>query len=134
MAFDREISAMTNFCEASSLSGLARRGVVHSQFNRLKDGRFGPSIAAICLKRSQFSEWLDDSADNRNLLRAATCGDDDPIMNDCLEAYDEALAGYPDPTNDATHYHDTSIDPPYWTVGATRTIQIDTLIFYKNVK
>ena len=134
MAFDREISAMTAFCEASSLSPAARRGVIHSQFNRLRDGRFGPTVAAICLKRYQYSEWLSDRADNNNLLRAAECKDDDPIMGDCLEAYDEALAGYPDPTDGATHYHDISISPPAWTAGATKTCQIDSLIFYKNVR
>jgi spore germination cell wall hydrolase CwlJ-like protein len=42
--------------------------------------------------------------------------------------------GVSDPTHAATHYHDTSINPPDWTVGAIRTVKLGKLIFYKGVR
>lgn len=134
MAFNREIVAMTAYCEASSASPEERRCIVHSMVNRKADGRFGKTLAAICLKRYQFSEWNDDAGDNANLLRAANALDTDPIMLDCLASYDEVADGGPDPSGGATHYHDKSIKPPYWAEGATVTRVTNKFIFYKDVK
>jgi hypothetical protein len=134
MPFDREIAALTAFCEASNASPEERRCVIHSMFNRKADGRFGKTIAAICLKRYQFSEFNDDAADNANLVRGANTPLSDPIIQDCLAAFDEAVAGGRDPSNKATHYHDKSIRPPDWTVGATVARVTPKFIFYKDVK
>lgn len=133
MAYDKAIAVITVAAEASNQSHPARQGVAASIFNRLADGRFGTTIAAICLKRFQYSEWNGDASDNANLERVAKLPDGDPVILDCAVAYDEAAAGK-DPTGGATHYHDTSIAPPNWTQGATRTCQIGALIFYTNVK
>jgi N-acetylmuramoyl-L-alanine amidase len=119
MACDREICAITTYCEASNASPEERRCIVHSMFNRKADGRFGKTIAAVCLKRFQFSEFNDDQGDNANLMRAANAPDNDPVFLDCLEAFDEVADGSPDPSGGATHYHDKSIKPPYWATGAT---------------
>ncbi len=133
MAFDREIAALTVFCEASSASSAERRDIMHSIFNRLKDGRFGKTIADVCLARYQYSEWNDDRGDNANLRRGAVISDDNPIMIDCLAAYDEVKAGTSDLTNGSTHYHDKSISPPSWTARATKTLETDKFIFYSHV-
>ncbi len=135
MAFDREFVGATVFCEASNRSGAARRGVAHAIVNRRKlQTWFGKTDAEVVLRYHQFSEWNGDPADNRNLLRVADASDNDLILMDSLDAYEEAVAGYPDPTDGATHFHDDSIAPPAWTVGAVKTCQIDSLIFYKGVK
>lgn len=134
MAFDREMVAITTFCEASSASADERRSVVHSIFNRVSDGRFGKTPAGVCLKRMQYSEWNGDAADNANLERGANTPDSDPIMMDCGAAFDEVLAGADDPTAGATHYTDKTIAPPSWTVGATVALETDKFIFYKDVK
>lgn len=113
--------------------------MIHSQFNRLKDGRFGRSIAEVCLRRFQYSEFNDDALDNANLLRGAGLPAENPAVVDCLKAFDEILAGAPDPTNRATHYHDKSISPPSWTQkqpdGRQATVALTTpkFIFYSNV-
>ena len=134
MAFNRPIAATTIFCEASGEPSEARRGVAHVIVNRAnRPLRFGATVAAVCLRRMQFSEWNDDALDNRNLERAALADDDDPIMLDCLAAFDEAVAGGTDVTGGATHYHDDSIQPPDWTVGAVRTCKLGRLIFYRGV-
>lgn len=135
MAFDLAIASMTVFCEASGQSPEARRAVVWVIFNRLASGRFGRSIAEICLKRFQFSEWNGDAGNNGNLLRVARALDGDPVLLDCMAAYHEVAGRQtPDPTGGATHYHDTSIAPPLWTLGATETARIDEFVFYKGVQ
>ncbi len=132
MSFDREIAAMTIFCEASSEPHEGRVAVAATFFNRLKDGRFGKTIASVCLHRYQYSEWNADRANNANLLRAAEAADDEAMIVDSLAAYDEAAAGA-DPTMGGTHYFADYIAAPDWTVGATFTVQIGRHRFYRGV-
>lgn len=135
MAFDRAIGAITLYCEASSEPPEAKLGVAWTFVNRRADGRFGASIAEVCLRRCQYSEWNGDRLDNENLLRAAKAKDTDSVMMECLSIYDEALSdAFSDPTCGATHYHDTSVDPPSWTVGAIETARLGKFVFYKGVK
>jgi N-acetylmuramoyl-L-alanine amidase len=135
MAFDKPLATITIYCEASSEDHTARLGVAWTIINRLRSARFGDTVAEVCLKRLQFSEWNADQADNFNLLRAARCPDDDSVMLDCGTAYDQAyFNAVPDPTHGATHYHDTSIQPPAWAKDAIRTVQLGRLIFYRGVK
>ena len=134
LAFDRTFAVATIYCEASGQSQEARLGVAYSEINRWKTGRFGKTIAEVVLRREQYSEWNGDVVDNKNLLRMADVADNDEVLLACGDMYDAALSGsIPDPTDGATHYYDTSIAPPTWTVGATKTVQIGTLIFWKNV-
>ena len=132
MSFDRELASMTIFCEASSETHEGRVAVAAALFNRLKDGRFGKTIASVCLHRYQYSEWDDDRADNSNLLRAAEAPDDEPMIVDSLAAYDEAAAGA-DPTMGATHYFADYIAAPAWAAQGTFTVQIGRHKFYKDV-
>lgn len=134
MANDRAIAQITAYCEASSASPADRRCVVHTFFNRVKSGRFQPTVAGVCLKRYQFSEWNGDAQDNANLERGANAPDSDLIMIDCGKAYDEVLAGVPDQTDGATHYHDKTIAPPAWIMGATMTLETPKFLFYRGVK
>ena len=132
MAFDREIAALTIRCEAEGESHEGKVAVAASFFNRLAAGRFGKTIASVCLHRMQYSEWNADPVDNRNLVRVAESADDDPINADCLAAYDEAAAGA-DPTGGATHYFAVSIPAPNWAATGEFTVQIGHHLFYKNV-
>ena len=132
MAFDREIAAMTIFCEASSEPHEGRVAVAATFFNRLKSGKFGKTIASVCLHRYQYSEWNADRADNANLLRAAEAAGNEPMIVDSLAAYDEA-AGGSDPTDGATHYYAEYIQEPEWAKVAQFTIQIGRHKFFKNV-
>ena len=129
---DKVVAVLTIAAEASNQPHIGKQGVAAVIFNRLHSGRFGHSVAAVCLKRYQFSEWNADPADNANLIRVANMNADDPVILDCASAYDEMTAGN-DPTDGATHYHDTSIAPPAWTNGATKTCQLGDLIFYRDV-
>lgn len=131
MAFDKEIVALTIFCEASNSSSLERRAIAHVIKNRIP--RFGDTQAEVCLRRYQFSEWNDDKINNSNLLRGAKAQDNNSIIKDCLAAYTETLTSI-DMTKGATHYHDKTISPPYWTQGATMTLETQDFFFYKDVK
>lgn len=134
MAFDPQISAITTYCEASNASAMERRCVVHSQFNRAKDGRWPHTVAGVCLQRYQYSEWNGDAVDNRNLERGAIAPDNNPVMADCLAAFHEVAAGASDQTGGATHYHDKSIASPSWTVGAEMCLETPKFKFYRGVK
>ena len=135
MAYDKQIAAITCFCEASNQPPEARRAVIHAMFNRkaLNPAYYGPTIAAVCLKRMQFSEWNADQADNRNIERAASAPDSDPIMLDCAAAYDVVEGGACDPTNGATHFYADSIPAPQWTQNASFCGKIGSIMFWKNV-
>lgn len=132
MAFDREIGALTIYCEASGEPHEGKVAVAATLFNRLKTGRFGKTIASVCLARYQYSEWNDDKADNANLIRGAETPALNPVMADCLDAYDEASRGG-DPSLGATHYYAVSIPAPAWAATGVETVQIGRHIFFKNV-
>jgi spore germination cell wall hydrolase CwlJ-like protein len=136
MAEDRAIAAYTVFCEASSENHDARLGVAYCIMNRAALApHFGETIADVCLKWEQFSSWNGDPGSRNNLRRAAQASDDDPVFVDCGQAVDQAeFKSVPDPTHGATHYFDTSIQPPDWTDGAIRTVQLGRLIFYRGVR
>lgn len=131
MAQDSAIAILTVACEASNQGHDARVGVAASILNRVKDGRFGSTPAAVCLRRFQYSEWNSDAADNRNLERVASMADDDPVIVDCATAWNEAQTQ--DPTEGATHFFAESIPEPWWAAQATFTVQLDALRFYKDV-
>ena len=132
MAYDREIATITICCEASNQLHVVRQGVAASLFNRLAAKRYGQTIAAVCLRRYQFSEWLADAADNANLERVASKPNDDPILLDCAVAYDEAAAGK-DPTDGATHFYADGIPEPSWAKVATFTVKLGAVNFFKDV-
>lgn len=132
MAYDKPIAVVTIACEASNRSHAVRQGVAASLFNRLALKRYGHTIAAICLKRFQYSEWNADAADNANLERVASLPDDDAVILDCAVAYDEVAAGA-DSTDGATHFYDESIPAPSWAAVSTFTVKIETVLFFKNV-
>ena len=135
MAFDREIGALTIFCEASNQPPECRRAIAFSIFNRMRLNpvRYGHTIAAVCLRRMQYSEWNADTADNANLLRAASTLETDGVMQDCLAAYQQALTGGADPSNGATHFYARSIAAPSWTQSATLAAQIGDVLFWRDV-
>ena len=137
---DRPIAAITAYCEGSSASPFERRCIIHSIFNRVVDGRFGRTVAGVCLKRFQYSEFNDDAVNNANLERGATASPTDPIMLDCASAFDEVQAGAPDPTAGATHYHEKAMAVyPSWTKKqpngrqAVVALTTDRFIFYSHV-
>jgi N-acetylmuramoyl-L-alanine amidase len=131
MAFDRIIAAATADMEASNQGPTGIRSVMHTFFNRLQFApKYGSTIADVCLRPWQYSCW--NTADP-NRHRLAIANDSDPILTDCLAAYDEVAAGSADPTLGATHYIADGIAPPLWVSEATQTVKIGAHTFYKDV-
>lgn len=131
MAFDRAIGVFTIACEASNQPHHVRVAVAAAILNRVADGRWGKTVAAVCLKRMQFSEWNADPANNANLERVALMWDDDPVVIDCELAYDQALSG-PDPTGGCMWYKNVGT-PAAWAAGKTPAVVLGVLEFYNNI-
>lgn len=129
MAFDIEIATMTCFMEASGEPPEGRRAVVWVFVNRLNSGKYGDTLAAVCLTPWQFSGW---NTSDPNRVRMAKTPHDDPILVDCETAVNEALSGEADPTQGALNYYSvTMTTPPDWVATMEFTVQIGNHRFYR---
>jgi len=110
----------------------AKLGVAWTVKNRVAlQGWMGRTYPAVITKPWQFSSFNvgDPNASKFPLPH------EDKSYQDCLSAAGTAYQGLgSDPTGGATHYYDDSIAAPKWTIGATRTVKIGRLNFYKDVK
>lgn len=134
MAFSREHAAETILCEASNGTHDERLGVMHVIQNRAKDGRWGHSVAEVCMYRYQFSEYLQDRADNSNLERVLRMTESDPAMVEALAIYDAVEGGAPDITFGALNFYADSIPAPDWTKGAVFCGKVGRTMFWRGVK
>lgn len=134
MAFDIPIGAITIFCEASNQPPATRRDVASVILNRARDGRWGKTVAAVCLKRMQFSEWNADPIDNADLERAASAADDNPIMADCAQAMTDTISGVlQDETGGALFYYEAAMkSPPSWAATMTALGQRGPFLFFTD--
>lgn len=130
-SFAEEIAARTLYGEARGETQDGQRAVAHVLWNRVRDGRWGKTLATVCLARIQFSCW-NASDPNREHIAALT--DDDPILQKLREILHTA-ASEKDPTNGATHYYSISmIQVPKWSIGAMFCGQFGRHRFYRDVR
>lgn len=107
--------------------------------NRLADGRWGASLASVCLWHAQFSGWWcprgTPAYRDPNFAYACDMRDDDPMLIAMSQVLATVLAAEADadPTKKATHYYAESIAPPAWTKGAIFCGQFGKQRFYKGV-
>lgn len=131
MTWDEQIALRTLWGEARGEPREGQLAVAHVFLNRVKDGRWGKSLATVCLASMQFSCW---NASDPNRALMAALQDDGAELEKLKSVLDEARKGS-DPTQGATHYFSTSmIQPPKWSIGATHTGQIGRHRFYRDVK
>lgn len=136
MAFaDRVLGIITIAAEASSESEECQQAIAGSFRNRVKAGRWEPSIAGVVVQRYQYSEFLPDAGDNANLERVANLPDDAPEIITAANAYDTVMADPNfDPSGNATHFYADGILPPKWAVAPARlTKKIGGISFFTNV-
>lgn len=131
MAFDLEIGAATVFMEASGEPPDGKAAVAAVLANRLRDGRWGSTLAAVCLAPDQFSCW---NTGDPNRRRMAETPDTDPSLIQCEAAMRAALGGKTDPTFGAMWYCAADIRSPGWVDGAVFCGQFGSQLFYKGVK
>lgn len=131
MSFSLEIAARTLYGEARGETEDGQRAVAHVLVNRQKDGRWGKSLAEVCLARRQFSCWNDEDP---NKMKLAALNDDDPLLTKLRGFVQAALLGDPDPTMGARWYYAVSMKtPPPWAEGMP-FVQIGNHRFLKTVK
>lgn len=130
--FSEQIAARTLYGEARGEIEDGQRAVAHVLQNRLKDGRWGNTLATVCLWPFQFSCW---GPRDPNLKLMAALPDDDPMLNKLAGFVRAAQTEPSDPTKGSTHYFSTSmILPPDWATGAEFVVQIGNHKFYRGVR
>jgi N-acetylmuramoyl-L-alanine amidase len=123
--------ALCAWREARNQKDAAIAGVCWAIQNRADNpGWWGHDIPSVVLKAKQFSSFNQGDPNWQKFP-----DENNPTDKNVFEIASLVFThGIVDPTEGATHYHDTSICPPAWTEGATRICQIGDFIFYKNVK
>jgi len=136
MPFDRAFGITCVACEASSESLLCQQAVAASLRNRVKAGRFEPTIAGVVLQRAQYSWTLPDAGDSADRERIANLPETAPEIVMAAAAYD-AVMGNPnlDPSQGSTHYISDGIPLPTWAQPpAVLAVKIGKISFYRGVK
>ena len=91
--------------------------------------KFGNGYPGVILKPLQFSSF---NANDRQYKEFPI--ESNPRWQECLSDAKTVLANYPDPTDGATHYFDSSMDlhPPKWAIDGElmHKVDIDHLRFY----
>lgn len=126
---DLYLTALCAWREARGCSDDGIRGVLHVIKNRGRKPSWwgGPSLASVVLKPMQFSSF---NTGDPNATKFPHDGDQ--IFRKILELASNVLVGQDeDLTGGATHYHDSSVFPP-WALHATKLAQIGTFTFYKE--
>ena len=131
-AFD--VAARTLCQEVRGEPLVGQQAVAYVIKNRLASGRWGNSLATVCLWPYQFSGWR--GPQDPNFTYACRLPDDDLTLGHMRSVLQVALDSSVDPTDGATHYYNQSIvvQPPAWVNGATHVGRFGNQDFYKNVR
>jgi len=130
MAFDLQIAAATLYMEASGEPLEGQQGVCAVLINRMNDGRWGHTLAAVCLAPQQFSSW---NTTDPNRKRLALAADTDPLLMQFQGMVQQALAGtFPDPTYGALYYFNPALAKPLWAASFVLTVKLGNQNFYKE--
>lgn len=122
-------AARTIWQEARGEPLVGQQAVAHVIVNRLKSGRWGHSLATVCLAPLQFSGW---DASDPNRMAAAALHDDDPALLALGTILQAAVDGGPDPTSGAMWYYATTMPhPPSWAETMTPCGQFGNQKFFK---
>lgn len=122
MDWNLSTAARTLWQEARGEPAAGQRAVAHVLNNRLKDGRWGNSLASVCLWHAGFSGWFSPrivhgaAVRDPNFAGACAIADDDPALI-ALATLVTAASGEPDPTGGATHYYAVGTPEPSWVPG-----------------
>lgn len=129
MAYDLELGTMTAFMEASGETPGGQRAVCHVLANRLRDGRWGNTLASVCLWPSQFSCWMNDDP---NRHRVAVVPDTNPLLLTIREYLKGALDGSDiDLTEGALFYFNPKEVLPKWAAKMKLTGTFGSQQFYR---
>jgi N-acetylmuramoyl-L-alanine amidase len=130
MDWSFETGVRTLWQEARSEPPIGQQAVSHVLWNRVRDGRWGKTMGAVCLSHLQFSGWR--SVDP-NFQPSCAVPDLDPLLTK-LRAVLLAAETEPDITQGAMWYYAASmLRPPPWVQGATSCGKFGNQFFFKDV-
>lgn len=132
MTWAFEVAARTLCQEVRGEPLEGQQAVAYVIKNRLAIGKWGSSLATVCLWPYQFSGWR--GPQDPNFTYACRLPDDDITLNHMRSVLQAALDSDKDPTDGATHYFSNIIQPPKWTNGAILCGKFGRQSFYKGVK
>lgn len=136
--WSKTIAALTlaQECRGEPIEG--QTAVAWTLKNRLASGRWGATLASVCLWRAQFSGWYSPRgtppAQDPNFAYACNLADNDPTLSHMQSVLQTVLDSTNDPTGGATHYYAESIAAPVWVQGAVPCGKFGHQLFYKGVK
>jgi spore germination cell wall hydrolase CwlJ-like protein len=111
MTWSLEVAARTLLQEARGENDEGKNAVAHVLKNRLNSGRWGKSLASVCLWKAQFSGWYVPT--DPNFAYACSLPDTDPALLKMKALMQEVLDSTDDPTHGATHYYSpAAMKPP----------------------
>ncbi len=137
-ASDVDVLARTIYGEARGELVAGQEAVACVILNRVRRARdrggrywWGSSIDEVCRRPWQFSCWNTDDP-NRSKIEAV--GKDNKTFKTCLRVARRAVAGtLKDVTEGATHYHASSINPP-WATRRGPCAEIGNHLFYNDIE
>ena len=131
--FDRPYVIACLRAEAENQSDECQRAIVASIRNRVRSGRYEPTMAGVVMQRYQYSETLPDKADNANYERVLN-SPNSPETARAAANYDAVMA---DPnldlSNNATHFFSPPANPNWATPPAYESASIGAVRFWANV-
>lgn len=130
MAYDLQIGAATLYMEASGEPEESRRAVAHVMVNRWKSGKYGRTLAEICLRDRQFSGW-NNKDPNRIRLARAQDSDVKPYEKYLIDAIEGKTK---DPTGGALLYFNPKLASPSWDFSKLKKLaQIGSHVFFTEM-
>ena len=130
MAYDLQFGAGCVFMEASAEPPEGQRAVAWVLVNRLRDGRWGSTLASVCLAPYQFSSF---NTGDPNRKRLAQTPDNDPTLKQIEGFVQDALNGVgTDPTNGALWYVNEALAKPDWMAEYVQTAKIGNHTFFRQ--
>lgn len=123
-----ETGVRTLWQEARGEPLVGQQAVAHVLVNRLNDGRWGHTLAAVCLYPLQFSGW---NIHDPNRMAAAALPDDDPMLSTLRGILSSAFSET-DPTGGAKFYYAASIHEPDWAKAMISCGQFGHQFFFRE--
>lgn len=131
--FDRPFAIACLRAEAENQSDECQRAITASIRNRVRSGRYEPTIAGVVMQRYQYSETLPDKGDNANYERVLN-SPDSPETARAATNYDAVMADESaDPSNKATHFYADPVKPAWAVHPAYESALIGNVHFWANV-
>lgn len=129
--WDRLVMIRTVVGEARGEGAAGKAAVAWVIRNRFYSGRFGMTLANVCLAPKQFSCWNDGDV-NRNVL--AGYPEDSEVYRQIAEIVDGVLAGEgTDMTAGSCHYHTRAVSPS-WARDHQPVAEIGAHLYYNSVR